>query len=283
MKNKFCGFVIFFLFFSLLSCTSTSSADDEFFQDKAYIYSILKNHYGGFGDIRKKGFNKREYFAAKSYDELSVILNKYICDGHLKIVKNHQFIYKINQVFDADTYKSKDEPETFVAKETSNTFYIRCNSCESSWDGYRSLPEYAIKAYDKEFIVLDFRSNPGGGKVPQFGFFNKLSNNGYNGTIFILQDNWSYSSGEVWSVTDNYKKLNFKLVGTHSGGAQGSGNCRVYKKNGVYMYVPLSKFAPEPYYLGEGIGYEPEIWATTQTMKGVLENLGPDLSDIIFE
>lgn len=280
MKNKRYVFAIFFLLLTFISCSTSYNTGDEFLQDKIFIYSVLKNHYGGFRDIRKRGFNRKEWFAAGSYDELSEILNKYICDGHLKIAKENQILYKIRQTFDSETYKSTDAPETFVVKETSNTLYIRCNSCDSAWKEYNTLPAYASRANDKDFIVLDFRSNNGGGKSPQFSFFNNLVKMGYNGTIFVCQDNWSYSSGEVWSITDNYRSLNFKLIGTHSGGAQGSGNCKVYEKNCVYMYVPLTKFTPDSSYLGEGIGYEPEIWAETQNMKDVLEGLGLDLSEI---
>lgn len=35
-------------------------------------------------------------------------------------------------------------------------------------------------------------------------------------------------------------------------------------------------------YLGEGLGYEPDIWATTETMKATLEGLGLDLKGIQF-
>ena len=36
-------------------------------------------------------------------------------------------------------------------------------------------------------------------------------------------------------------------------------------------------------YLGDGKGYEPDIWATTETMKATLEGLGVDLTGIDFQ
>lgn len=35
-------------------------------------------------------------------------------------------------------------------------------------------------------------------------------------------------------------------------------------------------------YLGEGKGYEPDIWTNKDNMKGILGNLGLDLSEIVF-
>ena len=36
-------------------------------------------------------------------------------------------------------------------------------------------------------------------------------------------------------------------------------------------------------WLGEGKGYEPQIWATTENMKETLEKLGVVLDDIEFK
>lgn len=112
-----------------------------------------------------------------------------------------------------------------------------------------------------------------------------MNQKNYKGTIYVTQDNWSYSSGEVWIMAYRFKDtLNVKLIGTHSGGMQIYGNCVKYNKNGIYFYLPSTSFAtwlPDNY-LGEGKGYEPEIWANKDNMKGILENLGLDLSGIIF-
>ena len=100
-----------------------------------------------------------------------------------------------------------------------------------------------------------------------------------------MQDNWNYSAGEVWIIANRFKdKLNLKLIGTHSGGMQIYGNCVKYNENGIYFWLPSTSFAtnlPENY-LGEGKGYEPDIWANKNNMKAVLEKLGLDLSGIVF-
>ena len=62
------------------------------------------------------------------------------------------------------------------------------------------------------------------------------------------------------------------------------GNCVKYNENGIYFYLPSTSFVtnlPENY-LGEGKGYEPDIWANKNNMKAVLEKLGLDLSGIVF-
>ena len=68
---------------------------------------------------------------------------------------------------------------------------------------------------------------------------------------------------------------------------QNYGNCRTItdKKNRLSIYLGKTSFRnsiPENY-LGEGKGYEPDIWATTETMASVLENLGVDLTGITFQ
>lgn len=143
----------------------------------------------------------------------------------------------------------------------------------------------ADEASQYDFIVLDFRSNHGGGNNQQYQFFNNLNQKNYKGTIYVTQDNWSYSSGEVWMMAYRFKDtLNVKLIGTHSGGMQIYGNCVEYNEDGIYFYLPSTSFAtwlPDNY-LGEGKGYEPDIWANKNDMKAKLEELGLDLGGIVF-
>jgi len=257
-----------------------------FEDDKDAIYHILKLYYAGFPDMKKKGFTNDEWEAVNSYDDITNILDKYMNDTHFSINTKNDYYYHQSQRFDEGTSPSIDPAKTCIFNKTSNTFYIRYNSCDTSWDEYLKLPSLAKTAKEKDFIVLDFRSNHGGGNGQQFEFFRNLVNYGYKGTIFVLQDNWSYSSGEVWETTGDFiNTLNFKLAGTHSGGAQMYGNCRSVTKKGVIIWVPTTSFAsilPENY-LGEGLGYEPDIWATTPEMKSVLEAQGLDLTGIIFQ
>lgn len=75
------------------------------------------------------------------------------------------------------------------------------------------------------FLLISCPSKTGNELLTQF---EKEKN-----TIFVTQDNWS-SSGEVWIIAYPFtKKLNSKLIGTHSGGMQVYGNCVAYMENGL--------------------------------------------------
>lgn len=255
-----------------------------FLKEKNDIYKILKLKYAGYPDMVKRGFTKEMWDNASTFDEIKDIFDTCINDTHLSISTNSGFYYHQNQRFDEGTSPSIDPEKTFIAKKTSNTYYIRYNSCDVKWPDYANFPKLAYEAKNKDYIVLDFRSNHGGGNYQQILFFRNLAD--YKGTIYVLQDNWSYSSGEAWETTGEFiDKLNLKLVGTHSGGMQLYGNCRSITKGDVTAWVPSSSFAAliPKNYLGEGLGYEPDIWATTPQMKQVLESQGLDLSGIIFQ
>lgn len=283
MKHRSSIILLSILLFFIVSCGSNYQPFED---EKDAIYQIMKLNYVGLPDMEKRGFTKEEWESASSYDELKVILDKYMLDTHFSINTKNGFHYQQSQRFDEGTSESIDPSYTFRLVETSNTYYIRYNTCDTYWDKYLKLPSFASEAKEKDFIVLDFRSNYGGGNSQQYSFFRTLANLHYEGTIFVLQDNWCYSAGEVWGVTAYYNNiLNFKLVGTHSGGMQVYGNCISVSKNGVTIWVPTTSFAnylPENY-LGEGLGYEPDIWATTPEMKTVLEGQGLDLTGIIFQ
>ncbi len=272
------------LLFSCASVTGTET-DSRFTKEKETIYSTLKNHYVGFDTMVERGFSEEVWDSVSNYDEIKILFDKCINDTHLYISNNNDFEYRQYQQFDEDSIRSNDPDKTFVKKTTSNTYYLRYNSCDINWKEYADLPNLADEASAYNFIVLDFRSNYGGGNNQQYQFFYNLNQKNYKGTIYVTQDNWSYSSGEVWMMAYRFKDtLNVKLIGTHSGGMQIYGNCVKYNKNGIYFYLPSTSFAtwlPDNY-LGEGKGYEPEIWANKDNMKGILENLGLDLSGIVF-
>jgi len=261
------------------------SKKTSFKTEKKTIYAILSSKYAGFPDMKGKGFSRKIWNNAASYEEMAEILDACVNDTHLSISTPGGFWYKQKQRFDEGTVPSTDPEKTFRVLETSNTFYIRCNSCDITWEEYLQLPSLAVDAQNKENIILDFRSNHGGGNGEQHDFLKALALAEYAGTIYVLQDNWSYSSGEVWGVAGNCTDyLNLKLVGTHSGGAQIYGNCQDIVKNGVKIWTPTSSFKDTipANYLGEGLGYEPDIWATTADMKEVLEGLGLDVTGVTF-
>ena len=115
-----------------------------------------------------------------------------------------------------------------------------------------------------------------------------LKSKKYNGTLIVLQDNWSYSSGELWHVLGK-EDVDFKriLVGTHSGGMQNYGNCKLEENPElkIRIWYGTKDFTGQlpANYLGDCKGYEPDIWATTETMKQTLVSLGVDLTGVEFQ
>lgn len=264
-------------------CLTKTTPLKTFEEQKSYIYKILTTKYAGFKDMKKKGFTQKIWDSAENYDDIRKIFNTYMNDYHFSIKLDNEIIYKSEQIFDEGCSKSEDTDYTFYYVNTPNTFYIRCNNCYSEWEDYNQLPSLAEEAAKKDFIVLDFRSNHGGDNSQQYDFFNKLLKLKYKGTVYITQDNWSYSSGEVWEVASNYKKkINCILVGTHSGGMQYYGNCEDLSYNNLFMWVPTKSFKHgiDSNYLGEGKGYEPQIWSLPVDLKKTLEEQGLDLTGV---
>ena len=250
------------------------------------LWKIFSKKYAGFSDMKKKGFTKKELLSIKTSDELKALLDKYIEDCHFTL-DIREMSYSQNTAHDEGTSKSLDPNPVYFERETSNAYYVRFTNC-SSKKYHENFENIYLKAMDKDFIILDARSNNGGSNFPQSKLRNSLAKKNYKGTVYVLQDNWSYSSGEVWEVFgDKTLPYTCKLVGTHSGGMQNYGNCRNIRdsKNHVSVYCGRSNFRKilPSNYLGEGKGYEPDIWATTQTMKSVLEGLGVDLTGIDFQ
>lgn len=283
LENNFCKFTS--SGYNVL-CIYNPQNYMPFEEVKDFIYKTLSKKYAGFKDIKKKGFSKEIWEAVSDYDEMRKVLYEYMNDNHFYIYMGARKIFRREQVFDEGSVKSTDPAMTMFTKTTSNTYYIRCNDCDRQWEEYLKLPSYAYEACKKDFIVLDFRSNPGGSNYEQTDFFRNLKKKHYKGKIFVLQDNWSASSGEVWEKAGLYtKSLDVHLVGTHSAGMQMYGNVKTFKKGALLVNVPTRKFGNNlpSNYLGEGRGYEPEIWALTKDMKAVLEKEGLDLTGIEFK
>ena len=253
------------------------------------IWKLLSKDYAGFSDMKKKGFNKDELLAITKSDDLKNLLDKYIEDCHFEL-NLREFYYSQKTAHDDGTNPSKDPENIYFEKETKNAYYVRFNNCTS--DVYNNeFEKIYLKALEKDFLIIDARSNHGGSNWPQIRLKKSLSENKYKGTVYVLQDNWSFSSGEVWEIFGEFggehNKINCKLVGTHSGGMQNYGNCRVIgdKKNHISIYCGKSNFRKDlpSNYLGDGKGYNPDIWATTENMKATLEGLGVDLTGIDFQ
>jgi len=251
-----------------------------------YIWKTMSLKYAGFSAMKKRGFSKIALLSCHKGPDLTSLFDKYIDDCHFYILAGDYF-YRQNPARDEGTSKSIDAPGTYFEKETSNAYYVRFTDCTGT-DYKSKLGASAYLALNKDFYILDARSNNGGDDTPQFSLIKVLNANKYAGTVIILQDNWSFSSGEVWHVFGRSKCLfDCKLAGTHSGGMQNYGNCKVYENKdlGLRIYFGSTDFSKDlpSNYLGDGKGYEPDVWARTETMKAVLEGMGVDTGDIVFQ
>lgn len=253
-----------------------------------YIWETLDDNYAGIDDMEDRGFTQKEFFKAKTFSDLTKLFDKYMNDCHF-YMRVRDFEYRQPVAHDEGTTESLDPAgQTYFEKETSNAYYVRFNSCISE-EYHNNLPKIYDKVLKKDFLILDARSNYGGSDGPQMELMGRLDAWSYSGTILVLQDNWSYSGGELWRLFAWQDKHPWKsiLVGTHSGGCQAYGNCQTFKNEDlkIILYFGVDSFwrnLPSNY-LGEGKGYEPQIWATTQTMKETLQGMSVDTGDIVFQ
>ena len=251
-----------------------------------YIWNTMSKHYAGFDDMKKKGFSKENFYKVTTALELKDLFDKYMEDCHFNLVAG-DLVYNQPTARDEGFFPSEDEYGTYFEKETSNAYYVRFNECQSAVY-LKNFKNVGKKALNKKYLILDARTNGGGNNRPQQQVRNYLNSKKYKGTVVILQDNRSCSSGEVMEMFDK-SKCNFKvlLVGTHSAGMQNYGNVQEYQDKNVFVYLRMGRTSfrnsiPSNY-LGEGKGYKPDVWATTQNMKSVLEGLGIDTADIEFK
>ena len=256
--------------------------------DLDFIWEILSTKYAGFSYMKKKGLTEKKFYKIKNTKDLKKLLDKCVEDCHFQL-RIREFSYEQKTAYDEGTRKSLDPSDLYFEKETSNAYYVRFTNCtESNTAFFLNMPAVSFYAQNKDFIILDARSNSGGSQTPLLSLSKSLNNLMYKGTVIVLQDNWSYSSGEVWSIFGldgySYKRL---LVGTHSGGMQNYGNCELFynEKLSIAIHLGYSDFRKSlpSNYLGEGKGYEPDIWATTKTMASVLTGLGVDVTGIEFK
>ena len=275
------GYDIIFLPVEFIDLSKSKISQEQL----KYIWKNMSKHYAGLSDMKKKGFSKKELLNVTTALELQELLDKYIEDCHFNLVAG-DLVYQQSTSYDEGFSPSTDPYGTYFEKETSNAYYVRFNECQS--DVYlRNFKNVGEKALNKKYLILDARTNGGGNNRPQQQVRNYLNSKKYKGTVVILQDNRSCSSGEVMEMFDK-SKCNFKvlLVGTHSAGMQNYGNVQEYQDKNIFVYLRMGRTSFRNYipsnYLGEGKGYKPDVWATTQNMKSVLESLGIDTADIEF-
>lgn len=272
---------IVYLFSDFIDLSKSKLSQEQL----TYIWDTMDYHYAGLPDMKKKGFSKKKLLKANTAQKLKDLLDKYMEDCHFKLVAG-DLAYSQQTSYDEGTSPSKDPAGTYFEKETSNAYYVRFTECQSE-TYLKNFPQLGEKSVNKDYIILDARSNSGGNNYPQQQLRNYLNSSKYEGTLVILQDNWSCSSGEVMEMfPKSLCKFKVLLAGTHSAGMQNYGNVQQFQdsQTGVFLNMgntSFKKYLPSNY-LGEGKGYKPDVLATTETMKSVLEGLGIDTSDIIF-
>lgn len=291
MKKIICflGLIISYCLF--ISCVSSpkeeiASEANLTNPEKSFVTSVIKNTYGGYSDMKKEGFNIKMVDKCKSAEDVFKLFDKYVHDYHFTC-KIYNAVWKFIPQTDENCIRSKDEQNTYFEKTTSNAYYIRFSSCliDDSYPYAAEFVKSANKAAEYDYIILDARSNNGGGNLQQYQFFDSLKNMNYSGTVIVLQDKYSFSSGEVWGAAGFYtSELNIKLIGTYSGGMQSYGNCVERKASGCWAWVPTTKMKlpNDGKWKGEGIGYEPDIFSYTENMKETLERIGIDCTGIEF-
>ncbi len=261
-------------------------------KDFKHIEKVLFEQYGGKDEL--KPF-KKEFKEVKTLEDLQNFLIAHINDYHFSFrykdsETDRYLIWNINGSKpyvtvqkDNPQIKSMDIVPTRKYIRTSNAEYYRNNDCRVD-DEYKTTIEL-IKG-DLDFIVLDFRTNSGGGNTYQWELMNKLKQASYKGTIIVLQDNFSFSSGESWSVVgqDYFSDLNTLLIGQHSGGMQTYGNCEEIEFNGFWFWLPTTKMTLPEKFEGEGRGYKPDIFVESNEQISLeLKKLGVDLTGIIIQ
>ena len=290
-------------------------------QEKNWIKNTLSNHYGGYEDMLKKGFSPEMLDTVDTISDLYKLFDTYIQDTHFTFSKKgyeqyHQKRKAWIPDFDKDTsnipnsnkfyYPAKnnlgqdyvyaeyliDSPKeekaladrTYYEKPIGNneTYYIRVGTCDNN-SNYKNMSSAHKNAAKYTNIILDGRSNSGGGQGPLMDFFNGLKSAGYDGTIYVLQDYHSYSSGELYCIADRYKSnLNIILIGTNSGGMQKYANCIGYEKGDLWLWLPSNYFALPERFMGEGLGYPADIWSLTKDLKKTFDFLNVNTTGIYF-
>lgn len=301
----------------------TASSNSELTtQEKSWIKKTLSKHYGGYKDMVKKGFSPDMIDEVVTISDLYKLFDTYIQDTHFTFSKKgyeqyHQKRKAWIPDFDKDTsnipasnkfyYPAKnnlgqdyvyaeyliDSPKeenvlgnrTYYEKSIGNneTYYIRVGTCDIN-SNYKNMSTAYKNAANYKNIILDGRSNIGGGQGPLMDFFNGLKAAGYAGTIYVLQDYHSYSAGELYCIADRYTS-NFKiiLIGTNSGGMQKYANCVAYEKGDLWFFLPSNYFALPERFMGEGLGYPADIWSLTKDLKKTFDFLNVNTTGIYFD
>jgi hypothetical protein len=250
---------------------------------------------------QKDTLPREEFETIKTMKDLYDYLHKYINDNHFFFDgKNWNLKFKFelvtcikdNQDWDEENpIKSIDEDVRKYIK-TKNAEYVRVTSCGVA-DEYEAMMKFLgqIKG-NKKFIILDYRTNGGGGAGPQNYLFKRLSEMNYKGKIICLQDNYSASAAELGRYLELYDNLDIILIGQNSDGANISCTPTPFESGSMRLkfIIPVDTteesgnhkwFNTEnSHWEGEGKGYRPDIKIdNNEDFVPTLEGLGVDMVD----
>ena len=262
-------------------------------KEKSAVSTMIRTTYIGFTEMKEKGFKLKMIDDCETIGDLFALLDQYVFDYHFSVTIDRgekgsaMWVFK-TLVTDEKSKRSIDPKITYFEQATTNAYYIRFNSCAQSTKEnpnpyWTVFPRAASKACKYDFIVLDPRSNDGGGQMQQVQFFESLINKNYKGKIYILQDKYSFSAAEMWMIAGKYvNKLDITTVGTFTGGMQRYGECKSKHIGNVWGWIPtiICGIPDDGKWKGEGVGYEPDVFAYTEEIKDVLTGFGVDMTDI---
>lgn len=307
---------------STANLNDESDSSELTIKEKSWIKKTLSKHYGGYEDMLKKGFMPDMIDEVVSMSDLFKLFDTYIQDTHFTFSKKGYDQYKQKRKawipdFDKDTdnvpisnkfyYPAKNNlGQDYVYAEylidsskeekaignriyyekaigNNETYYIRVGNCDNNSD-YKNMSTAYKNAEKYTNIILDGRSNNGGGQGPLIDFFNGLKSAKYTGKIYVLQDYHSYSAGELYCIAGRYTdRLNIILIGTNSGGMQKYANCVGYKEGDLRLWLPSNYFALPERFMGEGLGYPADIWSLSKDLKKTFDFLNVNTTGIYFD
>ena len=240
---------------------------------------------------QKDTLPKDEFKKVITYEDLYNYLHEYINDNHFEmycadLLSNGQpnemkkmWWIRDNKNYDEENrLKSLDKGDYITYTETKNAEYVR-NVGHVNLSDTEVLNK--VKG-NKDFIILDYRSNGGGKGMTISEFLGRLEKIDYKGKIICLQDNYSGSAAEFGRWTGK-TKLDIILVGQNGEGYIISNAGTIKKYGHLWIQLPTSKnnILNTPNYDGEGKGYKPDVRVyKNEDFVPTLEKMGVDMIDI---
>lgn len=271
------------------------------FGDKDYkinFYKAERNDYYENTVFREFETNDSAYIKITDFMEVSP--ENADCKSKQEIFSQYvncakKYINKKNIILDLRENSGGNDEYSF--NFFKNLYGHNVNAFSNLDSSYSSNLEYLVSKPTKEFVENDYiwkknapyyLINYEQGKKNWFSmksrYSYKLKAPKFKGTIFIVSDKKTASSGEdtIFFAKKLFSKTNqVKVVGENSAGCITYGNVLNYKlsNSGLIINMPSSKYV---YFLNgkevnlEGRGFYPDYWSSDKDMKQTLVNLTGD-------